>query len=364
MASLLTLKNFLTLRSPNTDSVVSMLYYRLTVAVLLCFFVLTTTSQFFGNPIKCISQDDVPEEFLDTYCWLQTTFSVDTAWNLRVGQQVPYPGVHRTDDPSTIVHHAYYQWVCFVLLLQAGMFYVPHWIWSTVEAGKIQYLTIGLESAVIPEDERRTRRKLLIGYFMRHLHCHKMYLATFILSQGLNFINVVGQMLILNRLLNGHFTEYGFQVVRFLQRDWKNRTDPMVRIFPRMTRCTFYRYGSGGGVQSSESMCLLPLNNINEKVYVLLWFLFAFLALASVVSLAGWTVLLVVPKFRLAVLRYKGHLSVGKRVEKMVRACSVGDWFLLYQLSSNMDVVNFHSFMEELESEVEEDLNVTITKNS
>lgn len=364
MEALLTLKNFLCLRSPNTDSVVSKLHYRLTVGILVCFFVLTTATQFFGSPISCITQDDVPAEFLDTYCWLQTTFSVKTAWDLRVGQQVPYPGVHRTDDPESVVHHGYYQWVCFVLLLQAFMFYIPHWIWTSVEGGLIRQLKPGLESAVIPEEDRKYRRRLVIRYFLRHLRCHKTYVATFMLSQVLNPVNVIGQMLLLDRLLNGHFTQYGFEVVRFLQRDWKNRTDPMVRVFPRMTRCTFYRYGSGGGVQSYESMCLLPLNIINEKVYVFLWFLFAILAAASVVSLVCWIMLLVVPKLRLAALQYKGHLSVGRRVGKMVRACPLGDWFVLYQLSCNMDVVNFQSMLEELEDDVDGDLDPVITKSS
>ena len=70
------------------------------------------------------------------------------------------------------------------------------------------------------------------------------------------------------------------------------RTDPMARVFPKVksfhrsavtpplqiTKCTFHKFGSSGSVQKFDGICVLPLNIINEKIYVFLWFWFLLLA--------------------------------------------------------------------------------------
>ena len=38
-----------------------------------------------------------------------------------------------------------------------------------------------------------------------------------------------------------------------------------VYIFPRMTKCTFHKFGSSGEIEKHDAMCILPLN-IGEKV--------------------------------------------------------------------------------------------------
>ena len=41
-----------------------------------------------------------------------------------------------------------------------------------------------------------------------------------------------------------------------------------------MTKCEFHKFGSSGTVQKFDALCVLPLNIINEKIYVFLWFWF------------------------------------------------------------------------------------------
>ncbi len=43
-------------------------------------------------------------------------------------------------------------------------------------------------------------------------------------------------------------------------------------VFPRMTSCTFNYFGLSGNKLNVETLCIIPLNIINEKIYVLLWF--------------------------------------------------------------------------------------------
>ena len=58
----------------------------------------------------------------------------------------------------------------------------------------------------------------------------------------------------------------------FLQED---RLDPMIYIFPRMTKCTFHKFGASGEVEKHDALCILPLNIVNEKIYIFIWFWWA-----------------------------------------------------------------------------------------
>ena len=51
----------------------------------------------------------------------------------------------------------------------------------------------------------------------------------------------------------------------------------MIYIFPRMTKCTFSKFGTSGEVEKHDALCILPLNVVNEKIYIFLWFWFLIL---------------------------------------------------------------------------------------
>ena len=46
----------------------------------------------------------------------------------------------------------------------------------------------------------------------------------------------------------------------------------MIYIFPRMTKCTFHKFGASGEVEKHDALCILPLNIVNEKIYIFIWF--------------------------------------------------------------------------------------------
>ena len=62
-----------------------------------------------------------------------------------------------------------------------------------------------------------------------------------------------------------------------LQLSPDNRAMP--KIGPKTTpsslehfQCTFHKFGTSGEVEKHDALCLLPLNIVNEKVYIFLWF--------------------------------------------------------------------------------------------
>ena len=52
----------------------------------------------------------------------------------------------------------------------------------------------------------------------------------------MNLANCSVQIYLIDRLLDGEFTTYGLQVLAFAMLDDEERHDPMVRIFPKVTK--------------------------------------------------------------------------------------------------------------------------------
>ena len=42
--------------------------------------------------------------------------------------------------------------------------------------------------------------------------------------------------------------------------------NPMCETFPRIAACNYIRFGSGGGEDKKNAICILGLNMINDKV--------------------------------------------------------------------------------------------------
>ena len=55
--------------------------------------------------------------------------------------------------------------------------------------------------------------------------------------------------------------------------------------FLQVSKCTFHKFGPSGTVEKFDGICVLPLNIINEKIYVFLWFWFILVAAVTGVHL-------------------------------------------------------------------------------
>ena len=96
-----------------------------------------------------------------------------------------------------------------------------------------------------PED-RAKKEDVLASYIMRNLHEHNGWALRFFFCEALNLVNVVAQIFLTDRFLGGEFLRYGIDVVNFLDQDPETRIDPMSRVFPRITKCVFHKFGSSG----------------------------------------------------------------------------------------------------------------------
>jgi len=201
-------KRFFTINSVQIDNNVFRLHYKVTVIFLIVFSLMVTSRQYIGDPIDCVV-DGVPGTYMDTYCWIHSTFTYSD--KLLTGSDVIHPGV--SSGGGDTKYHKHYQWVCFVLFLQAMFFYVPHYLWKNFEAGKMKMLVLNLNQPIVPTETKNERKKLLVDYLVANLNNHNSYAIRFFLCEVLNFINVIVQIYFADHFLDGDFATFGKDVI-------------------------------------------------------------------------------------------------------------------------------------------------------
>jgi hypothetical protein len=311
---------------------------------------------------------------MDLYCWIHSTFSVPSRWGKYqdeygkggavgpAGSQ-PHPGVapieeHEKDD---IVHHKYYQWVVFFLFVQALFFYMPRLIWKSAEGGLMKMLVRDLTNPalIVNKTEREDRVAYIVKYFRTTTKTHGGYALNFFFCEVLALANVVGQIYFTDRFLGYTFTTYGWDVATLATTDPEARADPMNVVFPKVTKCTFHKYGPSGTIQNHDGLCILPLNIINEKIYVTLWLWFVLLSSITAIFLLYRLAVLLGPGIRVALLQARtGRGVTREKIEDILEAPGlsyserVGDFFLLYLVAKNVDEVSMKELLLELHSQL------------
>lgn len=139
-------------------------------------------------------------------------------------------------------------------------------LFKTWEGGKVSGIIAGLHTLIISKEERRRKQRILSHYFVDSLHTHNLWAIRMLFVEVLNLINVIGNIYFVDVFLGGEFSTYGMRVLSLLESDPENRIDPMATVFPRVTKCSFYKYGPSGTIQTHDAICVLPINILNEKV--------------------------------------------------------------------------------------------------
>lgn len=351
------LTGFLKLDPCWIDNNIFRLHYKATVLIFLGCSLLVTARQYFGDPIDCIV-DGVPGSIMDTYCWIHSTFTIPSRMVGVKGRDFPEPGLAPLSDleeGTELKYHKYYQWVCFFLFLEAAFFYLPRYLWKTAEGGKIKMLVQGLMEPMVSPDAKADQISLIVKYFRLHRGSHVLYSFKFFICEILNFVNVIGQIYFIDLFLGNEFTDYGIRVLEFTEMDETERVDPMNLVFPKVTKCTFHKYGPSGTVELKDGLCVLPVNIINEKIFVFVWFWLVIVAAMTGLFLIYRIAVLVGPQIRVALITFRGGRSTSRsHVEAILDPPSlsyaekIGDWLVLYFVVKNLDPLTVNDLIRHL----------------
>ncbi|PAA81447.1 hypothetical protein BOX15_Mlig014591g2 [Macrostomum lignano] len=298
------------------------LNYVVTPALLLAIATVVGMKQYVFEPIQCWNLKELDNdrmEYAENYCWVENTFYYD-----------PTVPIHHGKNPGEGRTIYYYQWVPFILMAQAALFYVPHLIWlllSTnvgIDMRQLALQARNIEADSSGPDERQKKIAFLsdsllkfIRYRSRYRHkdCCKrfasflsgkpafsMYFAfTYIFVKSCYVANCIGQLYLMRSFLGLNITSFGLQILSDIA---NNRTWQSSNVFPRVTYCQF-ETRSVGEPRQYTLQCVLPVNMLNEKFYIAIWFWVVILLTLSVVSASRWLLqLLLSPSRHRAIKKY------------------------------------------------------------
>jgi len=356
----------------SVDNFTFRLFYKLTVSFFVGSSVASMAAQFFGDPLKCeICRDEeyqaddcADEDLTTTYCWMYATFDMPANYKGYCTRRVP---------DHTNLYNSYYQWVSIFLMIQALLFYIPRCIWLSMEGGLMHFLVNGCQGRTIENAEEKQYK--LLDLFEEHVHNKfNKYTFCFFFCELLNLLFCACQIYVTDMLLNQQFMDYGYQIINYYSYPYEqryvgllqeNRTaltpiNPMCEVFPKVVTCDYINYARAGGMSTKNAICILNLNMINDKIFALLWFWNCFLIIAGIGRILSRGVQMCSTSARhlqmkLAMYKYLANNKHSNHVQHYIKNCSIGDWFVLYQMNKNMNDRFFAEFLALLSLKVNPD---------
>jgi len=133
----------------------------------------------------------------------------------------------------------------------------------------------------------------------------------------------IGNIFFVDTFLGGAFLTYGTDVLKFSSMNQEERTDPMIEVFPRVTKCTFHKFGASGTIQKLDALCVLALNILNEKIYIFLWFWLIVLAIFSGLAVLYSMAVVLMPSTRETIIRKRFKFGTPAAVSALIRKTQV-----------------------------------------
>lgn len=120
-------------------------------------------------------------------------------------------------------------------------------------------------------------------------------------------------------------------------------------IFPKVAKCTYEPYGPLGSTQIFDALCLLPLNMLNQKLFIIVWIWYIFQLIVSILNLLYWSIVSCSENVRIYILHKKTMKSVSR---KMIRNATckahLGHFFVLNQIAKNTNPETFVKLISNL----------------
>lgn len=314
------------------------------VIVLLLCMLLVTVRQYFMAPLVCYLPTTVSggnaESYVTNLCWVEGTFPI----NLTSGE---VPHTVKQWDAMQPLQMNYYQWVPLVLGLQAILYYLPRIIWSIFTYNRtgtdLQNVIRSANAASKDEGEKRekTVRHLaksleLMLFSRREYHNrgarterllallpgkrHGNNLIYYYLGIKLLYVLVgFSQLYLMYVFLRFDAHEgYFFFGIRILADITHGKPWTETQIFPRVGMC---RHTLQHVAASNKlfAQCVLPINMLNEKIYVFLFFFLSGVLFMTLFSVPLWLVRIAARRQRHFVRRFLKMADVYNRDDEKMR---------------------------------------------
>lgn len=147
------------------------------------------------------------------------------------------------------------------------------------------------------------------------------------------------QTVFINWYLQGHFISYGYKVT---SEPWPKVYN---EIFPKKAKCQYTAFGSSGTVELKDILCILPLNVLNEKFFLIIWFWLIFLFVVTFGALIYRLMVLSWRQFRVYLLLAQVRGLSRKKLKTLANYLTPGQFFLIYNIGKNIHPVVYQELL-------------------
>ena len=248
-----------------------------------------------------------------------------------------------------------------VNLFKAVAFLVPTFMWHNLEGGRVASLAL---DEVRENYHEVDRWRHSVDSFVITLRQNNWYLTKFLFCEIFQLMLLLSIIHTTDLFLSGMFYTLGPKTMDYLLTPAELRTamvNPVCQVFPTVTSCQFPSGSLTGTVNIDHALCVLSLNIVNDKIFLIEWFWFFFLILIAIISSFSRGLTLILPYLRIAMLKSTDisyDLEDDRVIKRVVAKCKLGDWFLLTLIKKNLDDRQFTTWIKE----VDERINGTVKK--
>jgi len=194
--------------------------------------ILAGLSEYFGKTITCTqsTSSSIGQEHFEAH-WIHGSTHIPKKYQEHFGCIADQS--EEDDYPDT----NYYQWVVFMLAINALLFKIPSLIWKFFEGGLMKefHSGKGVKSNLLTDDTMRTNLKTHMWYLQKLKGQQMSYYIAFMVCQLLNLAMLTANWWATDKFLSGNFHTYGSDVMHYYREDSsyrRNSKNPMCNAFP------------------------------------------------------------------------------------------------------------------------------------
>lgn len=167
------------------------------------------------------------------------------------------------------------------------IFFLPRLFWQHFEQQKMSTISEGVRtgSTTAKGDKLKNVATNVANYINLDEAGHTSYGLAYTVSQAMNLLALILAFSFSDHVLDKQFRSIGFRWLSALMDPNQDSTMILYKTFPRLSKCEFQKFGTGGDLEVNEYLCVLTPNIISEKIFVFLWFWYVILGLILAINL-------------------------------------------------------------------------------
>ena len=319
----------------------------------MLFMCMTITAfELTSKPLDCTANGALTSDIINTHCMAENLYTIRQKMTPLGRHSIEiYPGIsgdYRGQEKD-VKYHSFYRYTPLYMLVEALLFTLTNSLWKYLEEGLLQTIIQDLNINCNRETFDHKRHEL-IKHSATAINTMKnttAYAAKYYFCMFLSLVNVGIQFAFTHWFLNeGDFLYYGYDVVKYyikfyhlVEPEGSIRVykiySPMHIVFPRQAKCKLFTFGPSGSVQTHNVLCYVPMNSLNDKMFVAIWFWFIILAAITTLSIAYG-------------LCFYGYHMIRMRKKPV----QVGYRFVLDLVKQNVDHITFGKIVDELQRQI------------